>query len=354
MVRRSFLGLLMGGLLLASLPLLAQDEAPIADGLNNPRQMFYAEDGTLYIAEAGYGGEDEATSVFGQPISVGPTASITTVTPDGEQSVLLDGLGSTQGFGNIIGAHAIYVDETTYWVVMGEGPQAGSYDESLIFDALVGFSRESMEAEQVISLRETAQPNNPEAANFSNPVDIAVADGVVYIADAGCNCIQSWTPDDGVQLAATWTPDDNPVPTAVAFGPDGDLYVGFLGGFPWGEGATRIERWSGGELAETYTGLTTVTDILVAEDGTLYAVEHGLTGEGYVPGRVVTVTSDGITPVMEGLESPYGLALSPDGQLVVSVGSVAGEGAGRVIAVTDMGGDMEDMEEPAATEEAGG
>lgn len=335
-------------------PLAAHDEA-IATDLNNPRQMFYDADGTLYIAEAGTNGDATATGVFGNEVPVGATGRITVVSPDGEQAVLIDGLasvGTGQGPASY-GPHGIFVDDTTIWVAMGEGPQAGTYDESLIFNALVGFDKETLEIVRSVDLKATADTVNSQedVPNNSNPVDIAVsADGTVYIANAGCNCIQSWTPDAGVQIAATWPTDtDNPVPTSVAVDANGDLYVGFLTGFPWPAGGARIERWSGGELAETFTGLSTVTDILVAEDGTIYAVEHGLTGEGYQPGRVVMVSAEGVTPVMEGLTMPYGLAMDAEGNLVVSVGSAGEPGSGHVVPVV-----MGMMVEPEATEEAGG
>ncbi len=334
-------------------PAFAQDDtAVIAENLNEPRQLFYDSDGTLYITEAGNAGDVDATGVFGNPLKIGLSASLSVVSPEGEQSVLIDGLPSIEAGGPYYGAHGIYVGDTTIWVITGEAPQEGSYDpEEYPFNMLIGFDKETLEITQKIDLFAAASPLNPSVPNRGNPVDIAVAeDGTVYIPMAGCNCVESWTEADGVQIAASWMdPDDNPVPTTVDIGPDGDLYVGFLMGFPWPAGGARIERWSDGELVETYGGLNTVTDVLVADDGTIYAVEHGLTGEGYVAGRVVIVSSDGITPVMGGLTEPYGLAMDAEGNLVVSVGSASGAGAGQVIAVTAGA-----MAEPEATPEAEG
>lgn len=319
-------------------PAVAQDGMTvIAENLNEPRQLFYDSDGTLYITEAGIAGDVDATGVFGNPLKIGLSASVTVVSPEGEQTVLIGGLPSIEAGGPYYGAHGVYVDDTTIWVVTGEAPQENSYDaEAYPFNMLIGFDKETLEITQKVDLFAAAAPLNPNVPNRGNPVDIAVADdGTVYIPLAGCNCVESWTEADGVQVAASWMdPNDNPVPTTVAIGPDGDLYVGFLMGFPWPTRGARIERWSNGELVETYGGLTTVTDILVTDDGTIYAVEHGLTGEGYVAGRVVTVSSDGITPVMVGLTEPYGLAMDADGNLVVSVGSASGAGMGQVIAVT--------------------
>jgi hypothetical protein len=333
----------------------AQDSATvIAENLNEPRQLFYASDGTLYITEAGSAGDVDATGVFGNPLKIGHSASVSVVSPEGEQSVLISGLPSIEAGGPYYGAHGVYVDDTTIWVVTGEAPEAGSYDvEQYPFNMLIGYDKETLEITHKIDLFEMASPLNPSVPNRGNPVDIAVADdGTVYIPLAGCNCVESWTEADGVQIVASWMdPDDNPVPTSVAIGPDGDLYVGFLMGFPWPTGGARIERWSDGELVETYGGLTTVTDVLVTDDGTIYAVEHGLTGEGYVAGRVVRVSAEGNSPVMEGLTEPYGLAMDANGNLVVSVGSASGAGAGQVIAV-EAGAMGEPSAAPEETPEA--
>src|SRR5688572_3069977 len=69
----------------------ADDAAAIASGLNNPRHITFAADGTLYIAEAGTGGDVDAEGPFG-PVKAGETAQISAVSPDGEQSVPLPGL----------------------------------------------------------------------------------------------------------------------------------------------------------------------------------------------------------------------------------------------------------------------
>lgn len=354
--KRPFLGALLFTALVGA-PLAAQDDV-VASNLSNPRQMFYDADGTLYIAEAGAGGDQISTGVFGNEMPYGTTSRITVVSPEGEQSVLIDGLGSTLAQAPAAyGAHAVYVDDTTIWVAMGEGPVAGTYDESLIFDALVGFDKETLEVVQNIDMKELANTvNSPDdVPNNSNPVDIAVGlDGTVYIVNAGCNCIQSWTPDGGVEIAAVWqTEGDNPVPTSVAVDANGDLYVGFLTGFPWPAEGSRVERWSNGALAETYPGLTTVTDIWVAADGTIYAVEHGV-GQGadgnYGAGRVVTVSADGVSVVMDGLSMPYGLAADAEGNMVVSVGSAGAPGEGQVIRVVE--GTSGGMAEPVATDEA--
>ena len=87
----------------------------------------------------------------------------------------------------------------------------------------------------------------------TNVADIAWgADGTLYIVDAGSNALYTWTEADGVQLVTAW---GNDVPTAIEIADNGDIYIGFLGeGIA--PGAAKIERWSGGEVVETFAGLT--------------------------------------------------------------------------------------------------
>lgn len=314
-------------------PAAAQDMTVIADGLLNPRQISFDAAGNLYVAEAGVAGEQ----LTANEDPFGATAQVTMVTPDGEASVMLHGLLSYRA-GNSLGAHAVLVGDESIWLLIGE-----LTDFSIPWsNALVELTPDTYRVKTWVDLLTPELELNPDgnADSASNPTDFVVgADGTVYIANAGCNCIMTWTAESGVQIAASWDhATDNPVPTSVALDANGDLYVGFLTGFPFPEGGSRIERWSGGELAETFSGLTAVTDVLVTADGTVYAVEFGLfNGETFQwgPGRVVTVSADGITPVAEGLNFPYGLAQSPDGTMYVSINSI-GEGSGQVVALPGM------------------
>jgi len=338
MVRKVALALALTLLVAATLPTLSQDEASpvIADGLNNPRGLFYAADGTLYIAEAGLSGDLQADSNFG-PVSYGLTARVLAVAPDGgEATVVVDGLLSSNAFENVVGVNAIYVtDRDMRWLVLGNAPENadGLKAGVLILDP------EGIQA-GFIDLGAYEVQNNPDNDFLvSNPSDIDYAqNGNFYVIDASGNALYTITAEAAINVFHVW--EDLPVPTTVDVAPDGSLYVSFLTAFPFDIGGARIEHWSAtGELIETFDGLSLVTDVLVGDDGTVYAVEFATDfgDQGYEPdsGAVVSVSANGITPLAEGLNYPYGLAMSPDGTLVVSINSAFSEpGSGAVVTVS--------------------
>jgi len=321
----------------------------IASGLNNPRHIFFGSDGTLYIAEAGQGGDIEAQGPFG-PVKAGQTAQISAVASDGTQSVVVPNLVSMDGgFGQIEGPTSILVTDDSYWITLGMGTQEPIADGALTM-AVVQIDKASGEIKQNIDMSAFELENNPDSSQekVSNPADLALgADGTLYIADASGNTVLTWTADTGLQLFASWPVTDSPedpqsVPTSLAIGPDGDVYVGFLSGFPFPYKGARIERLApDGTLKETYSDLTLVTDILVTADGTLYAVElaNGFGDAGYNAntGRVVKVVKGDIGVVLDGLNYPYGIAQDNDGNLFVTVDSAfLSPDSGKVIPVGGM------------------
>ena len=313
---------------------LAQGPEVIAEGLDNPRGLFYAADGTLYIAEAGSGGNVRGYGPFNSPVQIGLTGRISAVSPDGTRAVVVTGLTSMNNGGWIYGAMAVAEVDGTLWLALGEGPVRAPFTMGLLsLDAATGRST------RFVDLYTPEAEMNPDGDIIaSQPADLAFGpDGAIYIANAGCNCVMRYTDADGVSIFASWTIDDNPVPTTVELGPDGDLYVGFLSGFPFAEGSSRVERWTlDGELVATYPGLTAVVGLLVDDAGTIYAVELGRYGDtGWTPetGRVVVAGEGGPTPLLEGLNTPYGIAQAPDGRLAVSINGSADAGAGQVILI---------------------
>lgn len=313
-------------------PAYAQDEGTvIADGLNSPRGLFYDSDGVLYIAEAGMAGDIPAETESGTIMS-GATSRILTVDNDGDVEVLVSALPSTVYFQDYVGAHDVYVSDDMIWVLTGLGPLSLPHNM-----ALIGLDRDNLRVTEFVDLYSFEVENNPDNdVRDSNPTGFAVTDdGTVYIIDASGNTLLRWTSEGGVELVHVW--EDLSVPTAVDIDGEGNLYVSFLSSFPFTTGSARIEKLSpDGEVLETYGGLTGATDVMVGDDGTIYAVE--LASEfgdlGWTPdtGRVVTVSADGVTPVIEGLNLPYRVVQAPNGSLAVTVNSAYSEpGTGQVL-----------------------
>jgi hypothetical protein len=128
------------------------------------------------------------------------------------------------------------------------------------------------------------------------------------------------------------------VPTSVAVGPDGALYVSQLTGFPFPANGASIFRVVPGRAPTVYaSGLTNVTD-LAWSHGRLYAVQiaaEGLispTGFPAPVGSLVRVhRGDNSTEdtVAGGLPSPYGVAIR-HGAAYVSTCTLCGAGQGEV------------------------
>lgn len=317
--------------LLTILPVMAQD-ALVAEGLSSPRGIVYDSAGNLYITESGIGGDLQIEGMFG-PMDVGGTGELTRVDVDGRVETIIHNLPSQGPADSARGPQDVLVTDNAIWLLIG---QAGGLPLS---QSIVKVDPTTLRIVSVADIYAVEAAENPDGDIVeSNPTAFDMtADGVFYIADASCNCIVSWAEGSAPTVFASWSVDENPVPTGLALGNENDLYVGFLSGFPFPEGGSKIERWSlDGELLETFEGLTAIVDVLVTDDGSVYAVEHGVFNDtGWGAGRVVRVSAGGIETVLEGLNRPWGLAVTPDGGMVVVVDSVSE--AGSVVSVP-MGG----------------
>lgn len=302
----------------------AQDDSGptvVIYGLVHPRGMSYDADGNLYIAEGGNGGDrpSDLPDAFGNPAMQGTTSQITFVAPDGFTFPLLPDLPSFSTEG--LGAQRVLIDGDTMWLLFSEGPLNVPFNYSAVALDLATFR-----VKHFIDLYTYEREFNPDNSEefYNNPNDIDIAsDGTVWIVDAGGNTIFTWTPETGLVVFKAW--DTNPVPTSLDFGEDGSIWVSFLGQ-QLAPGAGSVQHLdASGEIIETYEGLTTVTDVLVAEDGTVYFVEmfrEGESPEVPAPGAISAITEEGVSVVVDNLFFPFALAQSPSGDIVVSQGTV--------------------------------
>lgn len=307
-----------------TLPTIAQDDNVLVDGLNAPRGITFDSEGNLWVVEAGQGGDLVDQAPFGE-VAVGGTGALKMIAADdGDVEIVVQNLPSMGPAGEARGAQSVMVTDDAIWLLIGQTTHS-----LLLSNSLVEIDREFLRIQTHVDLFTMEAVENPDGDIIeSNTTDFVVTEeGRFYIANASCNCVQTWAEGEAVSTFAVWM--DNAVPTTVDLGSDGSIYVSFLTGFPFPEGTSRIEQYStDGELLNTIEGLTAVVDIMVTDDGMIYAVEHGVFGDlGWGPGRLVRVTADGsINEVRSDLTRPWGIAMSPDGQLALVEDSVSENG----------------------------
>jgi glucose/arabinose dehydrogenase len=131
-------------------------------------------------------------------------------------------------------------------------------------------------------------------------------------------------------------PSVEPVPTSVARGPDGALYVGQLTGFPFAQGAASDYRLVPGQAPAVYCGgFKTIMDIAFGPGGSLYVVENATGGVFFAPGtgQLTRVAPDcSRETVLVGLDRPTSVAVDQGGAIYVTNHGVAA-GAGEVLRV---------------------
>ncbi len=321
----------------------------IATGLANPRGVAVGDDGAVYVAEAGLGGNEPFESPGFGPSTRGATGRVTRIRPDGEVSTVAAGLPSfALGGFEVVGPAGLVVVDEQLWLVTshfvpGLEPRPNEA-------ALLRIDPEQGSATIVADLGATERENNPDGFIIeSDPYGVAVGeDGAIYVAEAGANALYRYDPaaDDPALELVTVLPglpgsepnparngaaELDPVPTGLAPARGGGMYVGYLSGFPFPAGGAKVVLVAeDGAVSDAVTGLTGVVDVEVGPDGLLYVTEFasGFDLESQPPGwiadsgRVLRVLDDGTTEVVaDGLNKPNGIAFDGAGNLYVAVNS---------------------------------
>ena len=330
----------------------------VADSLSSPRHLAFNAEGTLYVAEAGSGG-DQCIGEGENQRCIGTSGAITVIDGDTQERLADDLVSYALADGSdTTGPHDVAWDgEGNLMVIVGLGANPDLRGTDAFFGAISNNLGQLVQVAangawtneiDVAAYEATANPDGGELD--SNPYAIERVDGGYLVADAGANALLH-VADDGTITTAAVFPNRmveypsgsgemmpmQAVPTSVDVGPDGAYYVGQLTGFPFPVDGANIYRVVEGEEPEVYAeGFTNIVDLAFAEDGTLYVVEITsnslLSGDPH--GALIRLEDDGSqTVIADDLFMPGGVAIGQDGYLYVTTRAALGDGMGEVLRI---------------------
>jgi hypothetical protein len=324
----------------------------VATHLNNPRKLFVGRDGALYVVEAGIGGRDKCLVSGGTPTCVGMTGAIAKIAGGAPQRVVTRlWSGARRNGQQAQGPADVLVRGKTYYVLLQNGTIDPRGVNSLGPDGaaagdLIQTPAGAAQPAVVFNFAAFEAANNPDrgrgpGAQFgsppidSDPYALASYRGGFAVADAAGNDLLWIRPNGKVSLLAVFPTQTvrlsradakkigappsmtsipvQSVPSSLAVGPDGALYVGELTGVPFKPGTARVWRVVPGRKPTVYaSGFTTISDL--AFDGRdLLVLELSTKGllAGRSPGALIRLRPNGERRVLAstGLLYPTGIAV---------------------------------------------
>ena len=298
----------------------------VADHLNNPRQIARYGN-SVYVAEAGTGGD----TCIDPETCFGFTGSVTKYRRGVAERVQTGLFSIGAGEGEVVGVDSLaFRGKQLFGVATGACDVPGLPPDvaAQLGQVLRLEGGDNVTAIGDVSSFECA--NDPDGQGpDTDPYGLAQRGGTFYVADAAGNDIVQIK--RGVtSLTKVLSTDSQPVPTSLAFGPDGALYIGTLN-FEAGPGGAAVMRLDlgTGDLTTYADGLSAITGISFGPDGTLYAAEFttGFDQNGPTPDGDVAVIpwgggSDHGTIGTGSLHFPGGVAWM-NGDVYVSNWSIA-------------------------------
>jgi glucose/arabinose dehydrogenase len=315
-------------LLVAAAPAPAKVKT-VVSGINNPRGVAIGPDGAVYVASAGRGGDACQGGTC-----LGTTSRVLRVS-GGKVRTVAKGLLSVSEPGGLFatGLNGVSVDPAgKVFGVTTSGPP-GPIKSAPKFarkqaGRLFGLAGGGFSAVARIDTYEWQ--NNVDGAKGdrnSNPYAVlALADRQIVV-DAGANSVLE-VRNGQVTLLAVIPKNGKAqaVPTSIAQGPTGDLFVGELAEGA-GKGKARVWRipLAGGAPQVFANGFSTITGLAFGPDGSMYVTEFTPNASrGDFHGGVVKVAPDGKRTRLGGrkLIAPSGAAVDASGAVYVSNYSV--------------------------------
>jgi hypothetical protein len=312
--------------------------AVVVSGLDNPRQLAWDNAGRLLVAEAGHGSYGKRGTCLASPEGkscvgrsgkvsrIGHPASATNqrphriargflsaASPDGSFAIGSDGVSQGR-------LGRTFVQETAY-------PPA--FLRSHGFSGHQNGKLLTLGKKVVADISGYEFRHNPDGETIeprTDPYAVLALKNHQLVADAAGNDILRVR--NGHLSVWAMLPGNtkkvDPVPTSLAKGRNGSVYVGTL--YSLAPNKARVLHYSAkGKLLRSWYGFTSVTGVVARPNGHVYVSElfsgcpQG--GQNCIPGRVVNLAPDGSRSAMR-VPFPAGLAWR-NGHLYVSAWSTA-------------------------------
>lgn len=293
--------------ILACFTLVARGQVtPVANGLNNPRGLAFGPGGVLYVGEAGLGAGNGSGGVG---LGVGPTGSIGEIkdlsSPFPSFRRIVTGLASWAGAEGVVGPDGVSaLGNGNLSIIMAQSTSALQPAFPNASPALLAQFGRLLQASQSGNWKPIADvgdfdyawsgqnANQPWAPRGqfpdANPYAVLSLPSHRYVADAASNTIDEVTENGSVRIIAfvpnpllpfgpggTLVPVSDSVPTCVAQGADGFLYVGTL--------AFGANLGTGTAQSKVYRIDPESTNIFLSDADVWASGFHPITGCGFGP-----------------------------------------------------------------------
>jgi sugar lactone lactonase YvrE len=305
-----------------------------ASGIDNPRGLELAPDGTLYVAAAGRAGPTCLDKK--KENCLGHTSRVLAISPAGVKRTVVKGLVSGGGGDGTFttGADdvAIGPDGRIFTVTtsatqkdLAGVPKTVRAGFGKLFDITTGTAKPLA---AIDAFEYAHNSDGIKGDRNSNPYAVLALAGRRIVADAGANAVLNVDDNGFVSLLAVFPRNGKaqPVPTSLALGPDGSVYVGELA-LGAGKGKARIWKvpLNGTAPSVFASGFSTITGLAFGPDGSPYVTELSTKPARLEPpGAIVRLRPDMSRTTLKSnaLLFPAGAAVAPDGTLYVSNASV--------------------------------